>query len=246
MLLKNKLIILGISALGIPMSFIMLLMFVNIKTTILESSMQQLQMIAHYKADKIERFFGDLQSYMQIVQSAFIIQTYLPVIKKDISDRENSEYLQAISRMDERFSVFFKAREELIDLMIVDLNGMIVYSGNKDQQQKKVGSRLPAAAQRAYTQGRSGIALSDIFASGDPAQGYAYGMYLGAPLYDRNAQLVGVAMFEINMEPMYTLIQERIGFEQTAETLIVQKKQGQPGSIDTREGAEGYLSLIHI
>ena len=77
------------------------------------------------------------------------------------------------------------------------------------------------AEQKAFAEGKSRIYFSDIYF--DKAEDNRFEMLVTAPAFDFNGAFIGVIAFEVDMTPVYKLIQDTTGLGNTGETLVGKK-----------------------
>jgi len=77
------------------------------------------------------------------------------------------------------------------------------------------------AEQKAFTEGKDRTYYSDVYF--DAAEDNRFEMLLTAPATDFNGDFIGVIAFEVDMTPVYKLIQDTTGLGKTGEVLIGKK-----------------------
>ena len=77
------------------------------------------------------------------------------------------------------------------------------------------------AEQKAFTEGKSRVYFSDVYF--DKVEDNRFEMLLTAPATDFNGAFIGVIAFEVDMTPIYNLIQDTTGLGNTGEVLVARK-----------------------
>jgi len=229
--LKPKLITLFLVITAIPIIFIGSLSYTNAKDALLKSRTDEMEVIVDLKVEKIETFFNSLKAEVEINQDSFAIKTFLPVIAERYKNGRDTEYLKAKSTLDNRFAVYLRVKKEIMDMMLLDPEGTIVYALAPKHAEHEIGKKL-FLPKMAFEKAKNGLYISEIFSRGNSDNGYE--MIFASPMRDLTKHFIGLLVFEINMDPIYDFIQESTGLGESGETLIAQKRSGQ--APDGREG----------
>ena len=104
--------------------------------------------------------------------------------------------------------------------MLVNLQGKVVYSLRPGHYLKDMPNGLDAE-QKAFAEGKSRIYFSDVYF--DTAEDKRFETLLAAPASDFNGVFIGVIAFEIDMTPIYNLIQDTTGLGNTGEVLVARR-----------------------
>jgi signal transduction histidine kinase len=204
----------------IPVLFVSALTFTNYKNSLEAARIENLQGIAAYKADKIETYFAGLKADIELAQGYYNIKKNLPVLYRLENDPKNLQFLAAKKILDDQLQRM-QSVLGLSAIMLVDPKGRIVYSSNSERNTRDFLNPLPDPQQKAFEKGRKGVYFSDVFSS--KADGNRFRMLVTAPAFDFNNFFTGVIAFEVEMSPIYKLIQETEGLGKTGETLIGKK-----------------------
>ncbi|MFH1698900.1 MAG: PAS domain S-box protein [Candidatus Omnitrophota bacterium] len=219
--IKPKLLIAFFSIAIIPVLFVGRLSFVNFRDALLELAEEHVEAVASLKVDKIEIFFNGLKRDIAIAQDYYNIKTSLPVVTAFYDNRSSPEYIKAKKILDGQLKAWVNIREELVDFVLINPEGKVVYTAN-EAYAGHIGGLLPDPTGKAFPEGKKGIYISRIFKS--QASGYDFGIFVTAPVYDFDNKFIGVIAFEINMAPIYKFIQDTTGLGNTGETLLVRKE----------------------
>ena len=134
-----------------------------------------------------------------------------------VENRTAPDYLAAEKMLDGQLKTFQEVYG-YVDLMLVSLEGRIVYGTNDHHNEIDSGNRLPDPGGKAFEEGKKGVYVSDIFRN--PADSDRFSMLITAPIDDFEGKFMGVIAFEVYMDPIYQLIQNATGLGETGETLL--------------------------
>lgn len=217
MSIRLKLVIIFLAVALIPLLLVSAVTFHNYKNSLETNRLSQLKDIAAYKADKIETYFADLKIYFELSQVAYVIKKNLPVLTQLASDSANPEFIEAKRMID---AVYEKMPSSLglLDVMLINPQGRIVYSSNPEHFQKEFLKFLPGPQQKAFNEGKDKIHFSDIFFN--EARNDKPGMLITGPVRDFNGHFIGVIATEVDLAPIYKIIQNTTGLGETGETLV--------------------------
>ena len=112
----------------------------------------------------------------------------------------------------------------MTDIMLVNPEGNVVYSIEPRHYRKDL-SRGIDAERKAFTQGKTRVCFSDIYF--DKAEDNRFEMLVAAPAADLSGAFAGVIVFEVDMTPVYKLIQDVTGLGTTGEVLVGRKTGNQ-------------------
>jgi len=225
MSIKRKLLILFLAFTAIPMGLVGSAGYYFAQKTIEKNSIAQLGVIADLKVEIIETVFENLKSRMAIAQDYYNIKKNLPLVAGYLDDREAPEYLQAERMLDGQLKAWKKVRE-VVDFMLVGPDGRIAYAMSERHKNEDLGAPLPDPGNRAFEEGKKGIYYGEIFRN--RAEDGRFGMLLTAPVRSGDEkELLGVIAIEVDMAPIYRMIQDTSGLGDTGETLIGKKVDGQ-------------------
>jgi len=205
---------LSIAIIILPMIIVGTLIYFGAKRHIEKEIRIKLETVADLKVDKIKTFFFERVSDMAVARNLFIIKVYYPMMIKYGKDKTSPEYIAALEMMSAHVDFFcdiYKYRK----VRLVNLNKEIVYSSDSEE----IGSMLPIATDEAFLDVQRGVRIGNIHKDKDNK----YSMLLAGPLYDADEELAGVIILEIDMDPIYTFIQDTTGLGKTGETLIARR-----------------------
>ncbi len=224
MTFRAKLTIALLSVALIPALIVGLLSFDSYKKTIETAHLSGLANITSYKADKIETYFSGLRTGIWIAQGTFAVKNNLPVLTRFSSNTDNAEFISAKQQIDETVRRMQKAFD-LLDIMLVDPEGKIVYSSDPAGGQKNFLKALSDPQQKAFEEGTRAVYFTDIFP--DDPENKKLVMLITAPAFDPKDVFAGVIVFKADMVPIYKLIGDIRGLGKTGEVLIGKKEGDQ-------------------
>ncbi len=215
MTFRAKLTIALLSVALIPALIVGLLSFDSYKKTIETAHLSGLANITSYKADKIETYFSGLRTGIWIAQGTFAVKNNLPVLTRFSSNTDNAEFISAKQQIDETVRRMQKAFD-LLDIMLVDPEGKIVYSSDPAGGQKNFLKALSDPQQKAFEEGKRAVYFTDIFP--DDPENKKLVMLITAPAFDPKDVFAGVIVFKADMVPIYKLIGDIRGLGKTGES----------------------------
>jgi signal transduction histidine kinase len=219
MSIRSKLTIIFLAIATIPLLFVSALTFVNFKNSLETNRLTQLKDLSIFRADRIEAYFAGLKGDIEIAEGFYNIQKNLPVMTRLAGRQNNSEFVAAKKML---FAQLWQMQSvsDMTDIMLVSPEGKVVYSNSPRHYLKNLSTGINAE-QKAFSQGRSGVYFSDIYF--DKTEDNRFEMLVAAPATGFNGALIGVIVFEIDMTPVYKLIQDVTGLGTTGEVLVARK-----------------------
>ncbi|OGS07206.1 MAG: hypothetical protein A2270_11180 [Elusimicrobia bacterium RIFOXYA12_FULL_51_18] len=220
MSIRTKLIITYLSVALLPAFFVGIVTFQNYRNSFEASRISDMEDLAALKAEKIEVFFAGLKSNIEATQSFYNIRKNLPILTRLAGSPSAREFLDAKKMLDVQLRRI-QTVLNLSDIMLVSPGGKIVYSSNPSHSPKEFLKILPDSDKKHFTKGKAGVYISDVFLGKET--GARPRMLVTGPAYDLNEVLSGVIVFEVNMEPVYKLVQNATGLGNTGEVLLGKK-----------------------
>ncbi|MEE9166980.1 MAG: ATP-binding protein [Candidatus Neomarinimicrobiota bacterium] len=218
--LRNKLIVVLLTTSLSPIMIVGWLSFVNARNSLRTIAIDALESIIDQKIQTVELFFLERSQDIQAAQEFYNIKANLPIVSQFANDRTHPEYVAAKKMLDGQLKTFQKAYD-YADVMLVNSEGVIVYASEETHEGSDLGEPLPDPSGQVFEEGKKGIYFSDIFPFGEKSD--MNEMMVSAPIYDFDGMFAGVAVLEIDMTPIYRMIQDTAGLGETEETLIGQR-----------------------
>jgi signal transduction histidine kinase len=224
MLIKKRILgtLLGMAI--IPPIFFLVLTYINSRNMLVHSSIRELEVMAELKAKIITTFFNDVKDNVSIAQDSYDVKTKLPVVSRFSNDRTNPEYIEAKNILDGQLRKWLKTKYYVNDIILLSSEGKIVYSVKREISKFDSDKSLSDYIALAFQEGKKRIFVSHVFKSSNDSYAYKFGLLITAPVYDLEKQFIGAVVFEINMAPVYELIQDYTGLGKTGETMVVRKE----------------------
>ena len=222
--IKNKILITFLTVAIISVLAVAMTGFFSARGSLLRTNIRQLETLRDLKSNAILTFFDGLEDNISIAQDYYNIKTNLPILNKFSKDRSNPDFIKAKEMLDGQLRNWLKIKEEVNDIMLVGPEGKVLYSANEGNMKLELDKPLPDPEGIAFEKGKKGIYVSQIFRSPNDSYGYKFGLIVTAPIFDFKNQFIGVVAFQIDMYPVYKLIQDATGLEKTGETLVVRKE----------------------
>jgi diguanylate cyclase (GGDEF)-like protein/PAS domain S-box-containing protein len=174
--------------------------------------------IAVYKAEKIDTYFANIKNEIAATQASWCIKRNLPILNKFANQLNSPEFLAAKDILDERFRPMQQAFG-FVDIILLHPDGRIAYGSNPKHLHRS--NSMPDPGQLSFAKGRSGICITGIFRN--PHENYMPCMIVSAPMHDNDGSFIGLVAFELNVQFIYNMLQEKTGLGSTGETIIGQK-----------------------
>lgn len=216
MSIRLKLTIIFLAISSIPLILVSALTYTNFKSSLEANRLAQLRDLSVFRADRIEAYFAGLKADVEIAQGFYTIQKNLPVMTRLAGHPGNPEFVTAKKMLDGQLR-HMRSVSAMTDIMLVNPEGNVVYSIEPRHYRKDLSHGLDAE-RRAFTQGKTRVCFSDIYF--DKAEDYRFEMLVAAPAADLSGAFAGVIVFEVDMTPVYKLIQDVTGLGSTGEVLV--------------------------
>jgi PAS domain S-box-containing protein len=223
MTIRKKMILMLLACTTIPMFLVGLLGYYHARTTLESLRMEQLKSIADLRAKRIEDFFAEHQKHLSIAQQRPTLIKYTAILAEFTGDFSNPIYTDIKSELDRALQIYLPIYD-FINIILTNLEGRIVYALNRSSAQTQFGSSLANLWGESFNADKTRLQYSSVFKN--TAATGKFSIFLRGPIRSLEGQLIGLAIFEIDMDPIYELIQDTTGLGKTGETLIA-KKEGE-------------------
>ena len=223
MSIRLKLTIIFLAIASIPLILVSALTYTNFKSSLEANRLAQLRDLSVFRADRLEAYFAGLKADVEIAQGFYNIQKNLPVMTRLAGHLGNPEFVTAKKMLDRQLR-HMRSVSTMTDIMLVNPEGNVVYSIEPRHYRKDL-SRGIDAERKAFTQGKTRVCFSDIYF--DKAEDNRFEMLVAAPAADLSGAFAGVIVFEVDMTPVYKLIQDVTGLGTTGEVLVGRKTGNQ-------------------
>ena len=209
--IRTKLLLLF---LPISLSAILVMGFVSFesaKDNIHDEIILKLQYVAQQKEIQILDLFSQIQSDIKILQNDYVIKPTIPILSDNKNNPTNEESSLSKIILDEQFNSFLNNKIIFRDVFLLDKYGDIVYQNTRDEIPYIEQSSLDMM----FENSKSDQYISPIVKEND-----YYVMYFGAPIFDLDKNFAGVIVFEVDMNMIFTIIQDPTGLGATGEAMI--------------------------
>jgi len=210
-LLKFKLLGAFIFFSFIPMLFIAIHSYNNIKNEITSSTLLHLEAIAKIKSLQIERFYARVNGSINSVQNS-------PYIKNILSNRLNDNsvvFNEAKNTLEQHLHQYI-SKNNIDEIYILKPDGKLVVGSNKTEDDK-----VALFNKVAIEKGKKKIYFSDLYRGHEQNKSYLF--TVSAPITDNNNTLVGIVIAEFVADDFFNQIQDYSGLGQSGETLLGKK-----------------------
>jgi PAS domain S-box-containing protein len=220
MTIRKKMILVLLGSSVIPLCFVAILGYYHAKKTLESVRMEGLRSIAVLKAEKIEDFFDHHKKHIIVAQQRPTLRENATLLAEFSGEFTSPAYRVIRDELDQALKTY-QPVYNFINIMLVNPNGRIVYVLNRTAAPELLGQLLPDLWEGAVDHPQNGIQFSDIFA--DKFVANTFSMFVMAPIESFANQFVATAVFEVDMAPIYKLIQDTTGLGASGETLIAKK-----------------------
>ncbi len=220
MTIRKKMIMVLLGSSVIPLCFVAVVGYYHAKKTLESLRMEGLRSIAVLKAEKIEDFFDHHKKHIIVAQQRPTLRKNATLLAEFSGEFTSPAYQVIRDELDQALKPY-QPVYNFINIMLVNPNGRIVYVLNRTAAPELLGQLLPDLWEGAVDHPENGIQFSGIFAGKFVAN--TFSMFVMAPIESFANQFVATAVFEIDMAPIYKLIQDTTGLGESGETLIAKK-----------------------
>ena len=191
------------------------------KATLQDETVEKLETIAELKTQRIVENFELIKADMLAVASYPDIKTHISILKSHYNDWTHPEYLESKKILNDQLIEFQKAKAMVIDIMLINEDGKIVYNTNPDHGSKELGLLLPDPGNHAFTEGQKGTFIAPMFKN--YLENYEPYMLLSTPVHGFDDEFLGVMTFELDMNLVYEIVTDSSGLGETGENYIATK-----------------------
>lgn len=220
MAIRKKMILVLLGSTVIPLCAVVIFGYYHARQTLESVRMEGLRSIAALKALQIEDFFNHHKKHIIIAQQRPTLKKNAVRLSGFSGDFTGPAYPAIRDELDQALKTYPPVYD-FINIMLLNPEGRIVYTLSRSAAPGLLGDFLPDLWQGAVDGRENGVQFSDIFA--DKFAPHTFSMFARAPIYSFADRYAGAAVFEIDMAPVYRLIQDTTGLGATGETLIAKK-----------------------
>ncbi|MDM8525307.1 methyl-accepting chemotaxis protein [Desulfococcaceae bacterium HSG8] len=189
-----------------------------------DAAFEKLKTVQEIKKAQVEEYFRKCRSDIMVLSENITIVDALNAFASTIDDKgniDNDRYQTIEDIRHGRSLKQFKDEYGYNDLLLVRMDGIVVYSLNResDLTQNLISGELkdgPLA--RCFRNALKGIATED-FTPYPPSDNQHTG-FIGAPILYYN-KMIGVVILKLNKNALNTIVRRREGMGETGETYLV-------------------------
>jgi hypothetical protein len=217
MSLRKRLIFILLIFATIPMGVVSLANFYSSKANIIAEKTEAFEIITDLKKNTIDNFFHEKMKSVMIAKEYYNIKINLPILNDFKHDKSHPSYVSAKQILDEQLKLYQKV-SEAFDVMLTNTEGRIIYASNDDHSYFELGSLLPDPGNLAFLKGKEDIYITKMFKNS--VANNELSILVSGPIFDDKETFIGVIVLEVNMSPLFKILQDKTGLGETGETVI--------------------------
>lgn len=219
MKLKNSLTISSVFLGIIPLLVVAILNYNDFRLNLITSSENDLKSLSNIKIDNLNSLFARYLEDISVVQDYYNIRTNLSIVEQSYQRPNDPQYQKAKTTLDEQLRAWSQYRPDIDNIMLINLDGTIVYSTNEKYSSVDIGHKLSEAHDPAtFEKGLISVYQSDFFT--DKAEDNRLYFLVAAPIHDFNNHLVGEVAMEVNTTDFFNITNQSTGLGQTGELVV--------------------------
>jgi PAS domain S-box-containing protein len=244
MTIRKKMVLILLASSIVPLCFVGSLGYFHARRTLESVRMEKLKSIADLKVQTIEDFFADQKKHILLAQQRPTLIKYTAMLAEFAGDFSSPGYETIRFELDRSLKIY-QPLYDFRNVILTDPKGKIVYVLDRSSARELLGHAIPDLWGKFDLNIQDQIQISDIFES--KSQTGRFSMFFLAPMRSDKGQAVGAAVFEIDMAPIYELIQNTTGLGKTGETLIAKKDRDQALFLNPlRHGPDTVLKKVVV
>ncbi len=179
-----------------------------------EKALQNLNVIADLKVQKIENFFTTAAQEVHLIQELPAVREKFVSASNALESGNTAGYEENNEQLSDLLQPIIK-NYQLHNLYLVTPSGKIVYNGNLRGDIKEAGSFLKDQDGFTLEKGKDSLYFSIIYPLNS-----GYYISASAPLQDESGRVVGLVVSEMSMAGVYASLQDSTGLGTTGETML--------------------------
>lgn len=180
--------------------------------------------VADFNKAKFEHEIVGFKSAMVFAQDFYNVRFNLPKLSSHVNDSKNGEFVSATEMLDSQL-VTFQNMTGMVDLELLNSDGIIVYTVNKKYSDYKLFRPSRAVFDRVLFEGGNGLFFSNL--SGGKITSHGLTLFLSAPVKALNGSFAGAIVFEIDFSKIYDNLQSSLRLGESAEVIFGRKVNGE-------------------
>lgn len=216
MKLKDSLAISCIFLGIIPLIVVSLLNYNDFRINLIATTENDLRTLTDIKVDNLNNLFTRYREDVSVMQDYYNIRTNLSTVSQKINNPNDLLYQKAKTTLDEQLRAWSQYRPDIDNVMLVNLDGVIVYATNPKYSVSDLGHKLSEAHDPAtFEKGLVSVYQSDFF--NDSTEDNRVYFLVAAPIHDFNNHLIGEVVVEVNTSAFFNITNQPSGLGQTGE-----------------------------
>ncbi len=220
MKIKNKFITAFILVVVIPVLIVSFILYFEAKNYIETDRLAELNLKVDSIATNITDGINNLKLDLNIFRNATLLRSNLQILSKHINDRDNPSFIKSTAIIDNSLYKSFVKEKKILDLILIDTEGRIVYSASERHNVMELGKLVPMWSEENSIKWRKGIWGSDIFKYDNK-----YEIVLVSPVLDNDNKLEGFLAFEVDIETINKIFYNKSTLGETGECLLGMKEE---------------------
>ncbi|EKD25790.1 MAG: sensory box histidine kinase/response regulator, partial [uncultured bacterium] len=214
----NKLILVFLFFISIPVYFVSYTVFNESKNAIEKKLFIKLDIIADHCRKDLEIFLFERKADLLTLQHCEIYNPNISILNQFCKDPSNPLYIATKKELDRRLNVYQEAYG-YIDIMLTNLEGRIIYVFNPEHE-TELGNTLSGKC-ADLQEVRKQFYVGDIHKT--KLKNHPYTFYVGGPVYSDEEKIIGCVHLEIDLETVNKIVQENQSPEKSLEMVLVKK-----------------------
>ncbi|MDN5203351.1 PAS domain S-box protein [Fulvivirgaceae bacterium BMA10] len=183
------------------------------KSALEKRHIEKINAIANLKKDNISLFFGQLESNIGLIQDQSMVKDNFTLLEEFGGLDADSITNIVKYNLSDQISPF--ARTFPGKLYVTDIDGKLLYTTDEDPEN---GTKFLEQDKKILSESKKGVFYSDIFKE----NGEIY-LGVGAPLVSTASSQAGSIFLKINMDTIFSQLNDSVGLGETGEILLVDK-----------------------
>jgi len=220
--LKFKLITIFILIGLIPFGVIALISWNNSKTAIEEQVIDKLQAVQQIKTNQLSSFFDERKGDITVLSENLTLINSLKAYEEGFEQGGiNSQAWKTANDVYGEFLELYVNEYNYYDLFLINPTGDVVYTVSKEGdfgENVLTGTLRNTPLAEAFDQAARNTAITDFqwySISEEPAA------FISKSVIDQDRKTIGVLVYQISLESINAIMQERSGMGETGETYLV-------------------------
>ncbi|MBF0098519.1 MAG: methyl-accepting chemotaxis protein [Magnetococcales bacterium] len=214
----------------LPLLVVSILLNQQASDALRAKSYAMLEAVRESHGNQVEKFFQSRLSDAQVIAETVAVVETLKTARRTWQEYQktgrrvgSSEWTASMQTPLSHFLEQFKKQYGYYDLLLIDVEGRVVYSVARESdlgEDLLKGPLQGSGLARLFTKAKGGEVLED-FSAYSPSKG-AQTAFVGAPI-KRDGELLGVVAMQLTTAEIDAIVQSRAGMGQSGESYLVGK-----------------------